>query len=206
MALNTLHLSWSTIIFYARLASLNQHWVGCEHYLHHAHTKYVEQRNGWFVGLTPPGIPIATPAESHANKAKLLADRKVCGFLEVLKRVVPETGKFRNFEDDAFDGRAPDPQMWMWQQAQAIHAGHFFYDDGECLFVWQGTPSLKRGRSGEVIRAYKVVTQHVRQWKETLAKMECGDPVPWPTFVDFIGLRRTSASHCMCDVPSYGCL
>ena len=113
--------------------------------------------------------------------------------------MVPETGRFWNVEDNAFDGRAPDPQPWMWQEAQAINAGHFFFDDGECLLVWQGTPSSKRGRSGEVIRAYKAVTvEHVRQWEDTLAKIERGDPVPWPTFVDFIRLRRTNASHCMC--------
>ena len=40
--------------------------------------------------------------------------------------------------------------------------------------------------------------EHVRQWKDTLAKMEHGDPVPWPMFVDFIRLRHTSASHCTC--------
>ena len=52
----------------------------------------------------------------------------------------------------------------------------FFYDDGECLFVRQGTPSSKCGRSGEVIRVYKAVTaEHVRQWEDTLAKMERGD-------------------------------
>ena len=87
----------------------------------------------------------------------------------------------------------------MWQEAQAIHAGHFFYDDGECLFVCQGTPSFKCGRSREVIHAEKaVMAEHVRQWKDALATMEHGDLVPWPTFVDFICLRRTSATHCPC--------
>ena len=26
--------------------------------------------------------------------------------------------------------------------------------------------------------------------------MERGDPIPWPTFVDFIRIRRSSASYC----------
>ena len=121
------------------------------------------------------------------------------GFLELLKRVVLETGRFSNVEDGAYNCHALDHQLLMWQGAQAIHAGSFFYDDGECLFVWQGTPSSNRGRFGEVVRAYKAVTaQHVCQSKDTLAKIECGDPVPWPTFVRFIRLRRTSASHFTC--------
>ena len=199
VALNILHLSWAMMIFCAGWASLNQHRVGYEHYLHHALTEYIEQRNGWFVGLTPPGIPSATPTESCTNTAKLLDDRKVCGFLEFLKRVVPKTGRIWNVGHDAFDGRAPDPQPRIWQKAQAIHAGHFFYNDGECLFAWQGISSSKRGRSGEVIHAYKAVTaEHVGQWKDTLATMERGDLVPWPTFVDFIHLHRISASHCTC--------
>ena len=82
LALNTLHLSSSTIVFCDGWASLNQHWVGYEHYLHHALTEYVEQRNGWYVDLTPPGIPSATLAESHSNKAKLMVDHEVCGLLE----------------------------------------------------------------------------------------------------------------------------
>ena len=40
--------------------------------------------------------------------------------------------------------------------------------------------------------------EHVRQWTETLAALEPGDPIPQPTFVDFIRLHRTSASHGMC--------
>ena len=52
---------------------------------------------------------------------------------------------------------------------------------------------------GSSFRACKPVTpQHVCQWKDTFAAMECGDPIPWPTFVDFIRLRCTSASHCTC--------
>ena len=50
----------------------------------------------------------------------------------------------------------------------------------------------------QLIGAYKAVTEHVRQWKDTLAAMEHGDPTPWPIFVGFIRLRGTSASHCMC--------
>ena len=51
---------------------------------------------------------------------------------------------------------------------------------------------MKRGRSGEVIRAYKAVTAgHVCQCKDTLAKVERGDCVPWPTFVDLFRLHRT---------------
>ena len=45
------------------------------------------------MGLTPPGIPNATPVESHANKTEILVERKVCGVLVFLKRVVPQTGK-----------------------------------------------------------------------------------------------------------------
>ena len=41
VALNTLHWSWSTMIFIARWTSLNQYWAGYAHYLHHALTEYI---------------------------------------------------------------------------------------------------------------------------------------------------------------------
>ena len=42
-ALNTLHLSWSQMIFGARWGSRNRHRVGYENYLHHALTEYIKQ-------------------------------------------------------------------------------------------------------------------------------------------------------------------
>ena len=59
-------------------ASHNQLWVDYEHYLHHALTGHIEPRSGWLVALTPLCIPGATPAESHAKKTKIFAERKVC--------------------------------------------------------------------------------------------------------------------------------
>ena len=47
VALTTLLLSWLHVIF-SRWASLNQHGVGYEHYLHHALTEYM---NNGVVGL-----------------------------------------------------------------------------------------------------------------------------------------------------------
>ena len=41
--LNTLHLSCSTMIFTSGWASLKHHFVGYEHYPHHALTEYVKQ-------------------------------------------------------------------------------------------------------------------------------------------------------------------
>ena len=75
VALNTMHFGCSSFIF-SRLDGPHSTsiWLGNEHYLHHALNKYFEQRRGWFVGLTPPGIPGAKLAESHTKKTKILAE------------------------------------------------------------------------------------------------------------------------------------
>ena len=63
---------------------------------------------------------------------------------------------------------------------------------------FSGTPAISLSYPNVYSGVAAHGAEHVRQWKDTMVTMECGDPVPWPMFADFIHLRRTSASHCTC--------
>ena len=84
-------------------------------YLDQARKEYRQNRTGWFVGQSPPGVPCVTPAEARAHSLKLVTQHKLHGIREFLKDVLPRMGTQWAQSCEQLSGRGMQPTPWMWQ-------------------------------------------------------------------------------------------
>ena len=198
-AFRTLHVSWSKEVFEAGWQALQVKYVDTPMYLEHARAEYIDQRENWYVGSSPVGIPSGTPAESAAKMLKDVTNHKLTTLPQFIQNELPKLPKIWGSGCEGFSGRAPQPEPWMWQEAQAILHSKRFYDAGEALFIHQGSTTKKRGRAGMRVREYPPITaDEVAQWQTCSEKISEGSPVLWDDFVAFLRIQRVTSTSCTC--------
>ena len=151
-------MSWSKEVFEAGWQALQVKYVDTPMYLEHARAEYIDQRENWYVGSSPVGIPSGAPAESAAKMLKDVTNHKLTTLPQFIQNELPKLPKIWGSGCEGFSGRAPQPEPWMWQEAQAILHSKRFYDAGEALFIHQGSTTKKGGRAGMRVREYPPIT------------------------------------------------
>ena len=199
-AFQTLHLAWTSDIFKAGWAALEDLY-GKEHVcLEHARREYIEQREGWYVGCSPAGVPVATAAECFAKMIKDVTKHKRSGMIEFIKIGLPEFTATWGHQAENFSGRAPQPKPWLWQEAQAILQSKNFLDMENALYFKQGSVNKKkRAASGQKVREYPPIEKEdVVQWGKHLNMIEHGSRETWDNYVAFLRMHRVAANGCTC--------
>ena len=155
--LKTLSFVWSLAVFVAGWAALRAQYSTFLAFLAYVQKEYIDQRTYWFGGASPPGISAATPSEPSVHMLKLETEHRMSTLAEFLVNRIPNLGKCWSEHSYAFTGRAPLPELWMWQESQAIHEAATFFDARDGLFFHQGEKSKKRGCNGKRVRTYPLV-------------------------------------------------
>ena len=69
---------------------------------------------------------------------KVVTDYHRSTLVELLQVTSPQIAKQWTSRPFAFFGRAPQPEPRMWQESQALHMAHAFFNDGDALFFDTG--------------------------------------------------------------------
>ena len=137
--------SWSPQVKNAGCNTLTNRPSTRPEHLAHITEQYVDQRSNWAVGDSCAGILTTTPFRPHANMMKVVTDHRRSTLVEFLQVTLPKIAKQWTSRSFAFSRRAPQPELRMWQESQALHIAHAFFSDGDALlFFTKGTPKKNK--------------------------------------------------------------
>ena len=198
-ALQTLHLASRSVIFKASWVALEDVYGGEHVCLEHARREYGEQRENWYVGCSPPVVPVAKAAGCFAKMIKDVTKHKQSGMNEFIKIGQPEFTATWGHQAENFSGRAPQPKPWLQEEAQAIlHSKNFPHMEKELHFKQGSVNKKKRAASSQKVREYPPIEKEdVVQWEKHLPMIEDSSRVTGGSrehHVAFLRMHRVTAN------------